>query len=166
MRLIATAFTFGLCSLSARGHAEPRASSTPPGHAKTAPSIKDSSDRIYQEIVAAADVDGDGKVSATELRSLVMKYLEKQVSKRFQRLDRNGDGRVTQAEVPNMVAARFERFDANGDGSFTVTELSAEMTEQASERCRSVFARLDVDENEALSVADATAARPTRVSKR
>lgn len=65
-----------------------------------------------------------------------------------------------------MVAGRFERFDANDDGSFTVTELSAAMTEQATERCRAVFARLDVDQNEALSVADATAARPTRVSKR
>lgn len=166
MRLIATMFTFGLCSLSARGHAEPRASSTPPNHAKTAPSIKDSSDRIYEELVAAADVDGDGNVSASELRSLVMKYVQKQVAKRFERLDRNDDGRVTHSEVPNMVAARFERFDANDDGSFTVTELSAAMTEQATERCRAVFARLDVDENEALSVADATAARPTRVSKR
>ena len=166
MRLIATAFTFGLCSLSARGHAEPRATSTPPSHAKAAPSLKDSSDRIYEELVAAADVDGDGNVSAGELRSLVMKYVQKQVAKRFQRLDQNGDGRVTHSEVPNMVTARFERFDANRDGSFTMTELSVAMTEQASERCRAVFARLDVDANDALSAADATAARPTRVSKR
>jgi Ca2+-binding EF-hand superfamily protein len=166
MRFIATAFTFGLCSITARGHAEPKAPSTPPNHAKSAPSLKDSSDRLYQELVAAADRDGDGTVSATELRALVMKYVEKQVAKRFERLDRDGDGRVTHSEVPNMVAARFERFDANGDGSFTRTELSAELTEQATERCRAVFARLDVDENETLSVADATAARPTRVAKR
>jgi hypothetical protein len=167
MRLIATAFTFGLCSISARGHAEPRASSTPPSHAKAAPSGKSSSsDRIYEELVAAADANGDGNVSNAELAALVIRHVHKQVAERFQRLDRNGDGRVTRSEVPTMLAARFERFDANGDGAFTVTELTATMREQAVERCRAVFARLDVDEDDALSVADATTARPTRVSKR
>jgi Ca2+-binding EF-hand superfamily protein len=166
MRLIATAFTFGLCTLSARGHAEPKATTTPPSHAKSAPSLKDSSDRLYEELVAAGDVDGDGSVSNAELRTLVLREVEKQVATRFQRLDRNGDGRVTQSEVPKMAAARFARFDSNRDGAFSLTELAVTLRDQALERCRAVFARLDVDENDALSVADATAARPTRVTKR
>jgi Ca2+-binding EF-hand superfamily protein len=166
MRIIATAFTFGLCSISARGHAEPKAPATPPSHAKSAPSLKDSSDRLYEELVASADGNSDGKVSAVELRRLVLNEVEKQVAKRFPRLDRNGDGRVTEAEVPHMSPERFARFDSNGDGAFTATELSVTMRDQALERCRAVFARLDVDEDEALSAADATAARPTRVSKR
>jgi Ca2+-binding EF-hand superfamily protein len=65
-----------------------------------------------------------------------------------------------------MAAARFARFDSNADGSFTETELSATMREQALERCREVFARLDVDHDDAISGADATAARPERVAKR
>ena len=102
MRLIATAFTFGLCSISARGHAEPRVASAPPSHAKSA---TDSSER-------------------------------------------------------------FSRFDSNRDGGFTVTELAKTLREQAFQRCRAIFARLDVDKDEALSAADADAARPTRVAKR
>jgi Ca2+-binding EF-hand superfamily protein len=163
MRLIATAFTFGLCSISARGHAESRVATPPPSHAKSA---TDSSDRIYEELVAAADADGNGSVSHAELASLVLRHVEKQAAERFQRLDRNADGRVTESEVPTMVPERFARFDSNRDGGFTLIELAKTLREQALQRCRAVFARLDVDKDEALSAADAGAARPTRVAKR
>jgi Ca2+-binding EF-hand superfamily protein len=65
-----------------------------------------------------------------------------------------------------MLAERFRRFDADGNGSFTVAELGRVMHQQAAERCRAVFARLDLDGDGALTAVDRESARPTRVSKR
>jgi arylsulfatase A-like enzyme len=42
----------------------------------------------------------------------------------FRRLDRDGDGRVTPAELPDP--RRFARFDRNGDGVITAAEVGAD----------------------------------------
>jgi Ca2+-binding EF-hand superfamily protein len=42
---------------------------------------------------------------------------------RFKRLDKNGDGKWTQDEVPTQAWERLSRFDANKDGAITKEEL-------------------------------------------
>lgn len=46
-----------------------------------------------------------------------------QLEQRFRQLDRNGDGKLTQDELPQQRL--FERLDANGDGSITLDEARA-----------------------------------------
>jgi Ca2+-binding EF-hand superfamily protein len=162
MRFVATLVALGLMSICGKSSAEPKKTPRKNG----ADSLTESSSSLpsYEKLVAAADANGDGRVSAAELEAFVVRYVKKQVDARFRRLDRNADGRVARAEVPNMVAARFARFDANGDGAFTATELSERMVQEASERCRVVFERLDVDADGEVALADASAARPVRVA--
>ncbi|MGE5191877.1 MAG: hypothetical protein ACM3U2_05200, partial [Deltaproteobacteria bacterium] len=40
----------------------------------------------------------------------------------FQRLDQNGDGKVTEEEMPEFMKARFAAMDANGDKSIDKDE--------------------------------------------
>jgi hypothetical protein len=169
-RFLVTMFTFGSCAIPAHASAKPRATAASANHAKSSPTAasppSQSSDALYARLAAAADTDRDAEVSDVELEALVHRYVERQVKQRFQRLDRNRDGRVTHGEVPSMPAERFQRFDADDDGSFTLAELARLMHQQAAERCRAVFAKLDLDGDGALTVADRESTRPTRVSKR
>jgi len=43
----------------------------------------------------------------------------------FQRLDKNGDGKLTKDELPPRMAERFSKADADGDGAITREELKA-----------------------------------------
>lgn len=167
MKRIALALTFGVCAVSSRGMAQPRATKAA-NQAKAAPplALAKSEQQTYTKIVAFADADGNAHVSQTELEAVVSREVKKQAGARFQRLDRNGDGRVVEAEVPTMLAARFQRFDQNSDGSFTVGELVSVVEAQALERCRATFAKLDQDGDGALSFADVGAGQPVVVSKR
>jgi len=169
-RFIVTAFTFGSCAISLHASAKPRVSSALVSHAKSSAPPRalppESDDSVYVRLGEAADADHDAEVSRTELESLVHKYVQKQLELRFQRLDRNRDGRVTHGEVPSMLAERFARLDTDGDGSFTVAELGLVMHQQAAERCRVVFARLDLDADGALSASDRESAKPARLTKR
>jgi Ca2+-binding EF-hand superfamily protein len=165
MKRIAIALTFGVCTVSQRGIAQPR----PPraaSQAKTATPITlaKQEQRTYAKIVAWADADGNEHVSEAELAAVVSRGVRKQAASRFQRLDRNGDGRVVRAEVPSMLGARFQRFDRNSDGAFTVAELASVVEAQALARCHAAFARLDQDGDGMLSFLDG--AQPTVVSER
>jgi hypothetical protein len=172
MRRLTTLLTLGVCAFSVRAAAEPGArkpsalaKTMAPSRAKTAaPSPPEEETGTYTRLLLAADADHDARVSASELERFVLGAVQRQVTVRFQRLDRNGDGKVAVREVPSMAPERFRRFDANGDGSFTATELARVLLEQATVRCHAVLARLDHDGDGALSTADVE--RPLRVSKR
>lgn len=163
MRFIATLVALGLMSICGKSSAEPKKAAS-----RKAKSVTESSSSLpsYEKLIAAADTNGDGRVSAAELQAFVASYVKKQVDARFHRLDRNADGRVARSEVPSMVPARFARFDADGDGAFTAPELSEVMLRDASERCRAVFERLDTDANGEVAMADASAAKPVRVAEK
>jgi hypothetical protein len=167
--LVALSVSLGLCAAASRSAAEPRSPSHSSRHAKKAPDqerrFAEPDEARYARLVASADANDDGEVSDAELLSLVREYVGQQVTARFARLDRNGDGQVTRSEVPNMAAARFARFDADGDGAFTARELGLILQAQAMERCRSVFVRLDTDRDGRLSAADADGHRPARLTK-
>jgi Ca2+-binding EF-hand superfamily protein len=84
---------------------------------------------------------GPGRADAPVTRAQVIE----QVTQRFQRLDANGDGRVTPEEMrqaraqmrERMQERMFDRMDLNHDGSITREEMAqahAQMRERAGAR--------------------------------
>ncbi|HEX9620105.1 MAG TPA: hypothetical protein VF989_08225 [Polyangiaceae bacterium] len=159
-RFIATLFTLSICAFAARVSAEgvsKRVARAADSKAKSQPKEGDAAldrDASFMLLLESADTNGDARVSGAEFEALVQHHVRLQIRERFLRLDRNGDGSVTRAEVSKMDAARFARFDRNGDGGFTLSELALVMSHKATERCRVVLARLDADRDGALSAAD------------
>lgn len=163
-RLAGTVFALSLLGSAASASAEPtaRVKGAHPARAKSAlsdsgefdlPQLK-RSDSVYRTLLAKADRDQDSRVSSSELEGFVQDQVRARVESRFQRLDRDRDGRVTRAEVPKMDAARFARFDADADGSFSLVELAAVMQRRARSYCERLLARLDVDHDGAVGAAD------------
>jgi Ca2+-binding EF-hand superfamily protein len=96
---------------------------------------------------AAMDADGDGTLTPAEMsqgmRALMFDMLDTDGSgaieraefmdrdqaqrmggKRFQRMDRDGDGLVDRDEMGAMTDRMLERLDANGDGVLDADELA------------------------------------------
>jgi Ca2+-binding EF-hand superfamily protein len=70
------------------------------------------------------DTDGDGKVSRAEFLAGA-KSGRGDPSKRFARVDRNGDGTIDRSEIAALMARRFNRLDADKDGVLTQKERAA-----------------------------------------
>ncbi len=76
-------------------------------------------DRLKQ-----ADTNGDGTLSKEEIDAMALKQLVEQRAGRItNRLDVNGDGVVTLAEVEKQKAKRFALLDRNDDGKLEKSEL-------------------------------------------
>ncbi|MGU3398150.1 EF-hand domain-containing protein [Brucellaceae bacterium D45D] len=74
----------------------------------------------------AADTDGDGVLSRAEIEALVQKRIVQRAADRMERrLDINGDGKVTLAEVENQRKKEFAALDRNEDGKVDRKELRA-----------------------------------------
>ena len=52
----------------------------------------------------------------------------------FEKLDTNGDGKITQEEMTAHIQSRFEATDVDGDGSLSRDELVDRITKRAAER--------------------------------
>ncbi|MEM5517865.1 EF-hand domain-containing protein [Henriciella sp. AS95] len=83
----------------------------------------------------------------------------------LERLDTNGDGAISQAEVDAMKAereaqkaAKFAEADTNGDGALTMAELdafqTAERERRMEERKQRMFERADADGSGTISLAE------------
>ncbi|MEJ6389325.1 EF-hand domain-containing protein [Gymnodinialimonas ulvae] len=86
---------------------------------------------------ARADADGDGALSRAELIAQGQDRVEARVDRMLERLDNNGDGQLTQAELEEAREGRggrfgrggpspermFDRLDADGDGAVTEAEF-------------------------------------------
>ncbi len=71
-----------------------------------------------------ADTDKDGTLSKQEIEAMAMKRLvERQAARMTKRLDVNGDGVVTIAEVEKQKAKRFALMDRNDDGKIDKSEM-------------------------------------------
>jgi hypothetical protein len=84
-------------------------------------------DAAHARRLATLDRDKDGFVTYAEqkaAREAWKAQREAQAAERFtQRLDKDGDGRVSVAEMGSRGAGMFERMDANGDGVVTQDEM-------------------------------------------
>ncbi|MEM9852234.1 MAG: hypothetical protein AAF761_09580 [Pseudomonadota bacterium] len=63
----------------------------------------------------------------------------------FDRMDADGDGFITRAEIDASAAERFARADTNGDGGLDADEIRAAREARRKARAERVFARLDVN---------------------
>ena len=63
----------------------------------------------------------------------------------FERIDSDGDGQITGAELAAAGAARFAATDADGDGRISLEEMQALAQSRAMARAGRMFARLDTD---------------------
>jgi hypothetical protein len=72
----------------------------------------------------------------------------------FERLDADGDGAVTLAEIEDARTARFAGADADGDGRLDRDELLAMMRQGAERGVDRMIARRDADGDWALSAAE------------
>jgi len=65
---------------------------------------------------AAADTNGDGEISLEEFKAAFLERSNDRMVRVFQRLDRDGDGIVTQAEADRAANRMFNRLDRDGNG--------------------------------------------------
>jgi hypothetical protein len=86
---------------------------------------------------AEVDGNGDGLVSVEELRAADLKQAEARATERAQRMiaahDTDGDGQLSAAEMvmPPVPEGLFDRVDANGDGAITEAEIDAMRAQMA-----------------------------------
>lgn len=77
-----------------------------------------------KERVMQNDSDGDGRLSRGEFDAMSAKQGGRGVAM-FDRADADKDGFLSSAEIDRILAARAKRLDRNGDGRITQDEASA-----------------------------------------
>ncbi|WP_430512988.1 EF-hand domain-containing protein [Pannonibacter phragmitetus] len=68
------------------------------------------------ERFSAADADKDGRVTLDEFKTYRITEMQPMKVRAFQRLDRDGDGKVTRAEFDRISDRMFARLDRGGNG--------------------------------------------------
>ncbi|WP_424931440.1 EF-hand domain-containing protein [Amaricoccus macauensis] len=69
--------------------------------------------------VAEADTSGDGALSIEEFDTVYRELTRSRMVDAFQRLDADGDGVITDAELDQRFAHVVDRMDRNGDGAIS-----------------------------------------------
>ncbi|MEQ6203444.1 hypothetical protein ABMC88_10350 [Sulfitobacter sp. HNIBRBA2951] len=73
-------------------------------------------DTFRNGVVSGADASGDGDISLAEFETIYLQMIRERMVDSFQKLDADGDGAVTQAEMDKRFGNVVERMDRNGDG--------------------------------------------------
>ena len=73
----------------------------------------------------AFDADADGKLSLKEFEALWLERMRERMVDAFQRLDADGDAKVTAGEFARPSDRRFTWMDRNGDNQVTMDEMRA-----------------------------------------
>ncbi len=84
---------------------------------------------------------------------------------RFARADADGDRMISLEEFQAGTAERFIAMDTDGDGLVTPAELVAERQQRAEERAAQRMARIDTNEDGALSLEEMAAASEARFAR-
>lgn len=69
------------------------------------------------------DGDKDGTLNLAEFEDVWMAYTRFKMVDMFQRIDEDGDGQITEAELTEKKTAMLDRADRDGDGQITKSEL-------------------------------------------
>lgn len=80
-----------------------------------------------EALLERADQNGDGVIDKSEFESFLEDTAARRIERgmdRFEALDRNQDGQVSEEE---MIDARFARLDLDNDGQITRSELVSAM---------------------------------------
>lgn len=90
----------------------------------------------------AADGDGDGKITFSEISAWAKTRLNKYSRRNSRRLipmsmDGDGDGTVSESEFVQVVDRFLKTYDANGDGTFSADEVEV-ILRKASERRKAI----------------------------
>ena len=73
----------------------------------------------------AIDANKDGQISFEELKAARVAMRADRMAKMIARADTDGDGKVSRAEALAKATERFDRVDADKDGFLTAEELAA-----------------------------------------
>lgn len=88
-----------------------------------------------------------------------------QAGERFARADTDGDRLISLEEFQTGVSTRFATLDADGDGLVTPAEMVAQRERAREERAAQRMARIDTNEDGALSLDEMTAASEARFAR-
>jgi Ca2+-binding EF-hand superfamily protein len=80
-------------------------------------------DKTRAEKLGSADGNADGQLTLEEFQVLWLEMARPMMVDRFQDLDEDGDGVVTEAEFGQPLAAMFVYLDRDDDGAITAEEL-------------------------------------------
>ena len=78
-----------------------------------------------------ADTNGDGQLSADEVRAARQQAIEARVKSMFDRCDADNDGRISRSQARGPLAMMFDRADKNRDGYLTKDECAECCSQQA-----------------------------------
>jgi Ca2+-binding EF-hand superfamily protein len=77
--------------------------------------------------MSSADSNDDKQIDLKEFQTLWGEQTKNRMVDRFQHLDENGDGKITEEEFSSPMMNMLDRFDANGDGQVTKDEMRKNM---------------------------------------
>jgi len=73
------------------------------------------------------DANKDGKLSKDELQQVMSDMRDNRMGMMMDRVDSDGDGQISEAEVTNFALKMFRKADGNKDGSVTMDEMGSMM---------------------------------------
>lgn len=71
------------------------------------------------------DLDGDGFITETELKTAIAQKAAANQGKLIDKLDKDGDKKISKDEAKGKIAQYFIDIDANGDGYLDLKELES-----------------------------------------
>jgi len=80
-------------------------------------------DEAIRGQIAAADTDGDGRLSLDEFQPVLVEIMRPRIVDAFQFLDADGDAGITLEEIDQPTSRLMSRLDRNEDGELTTDEL-------------------------------------------